>query len=259
MPSGKFNAGEKVLFWLLVVGLCSVIAVTGLILDFPNWNQGREAMQIANLIHGICAILAMAMACFHIYLGTVGMEGALKAMKTGYVDETWAREHHQLLVRRGEGGQASGEGRRGHRPTGHGRLTMKTRITALAVALGLGIVFTAQAKLPPPPPLDEKGKAAAEEKKVKDAARLPRRPRPTQAAAEDKAVKNFQANMKKAGKPIPKPTPIAAAAPARRGACEAGGKGAGQEVLTRPPAACLEGGGVAPPFLARPHQVYRTV
>jgi formate dehydrogenase subunit gamma len=95
VPSGKFNAGEKSLFWMLVVGLCSVISVTGLILNFPNWNQGREAMQIANLIHGICAILAMAMACFHIYLGTVGMQGALAAMKTGYVDETWAREHHQ--------------------------------------------------------------------------------------------------------------------------------------------------------------------
>ncbi len=95
VPSGKFNAGEKVLFWTLVVTLCSVIGVTGLILNFPNWNQGREAMQVANLIHSACAILAMAMACFHIYLGTVGMQGALAAMKTGYVDETWAKEHHQ--------------------------------------------------------------------------------------------------------------------------------------------------------------------
>lgn len=95
VPAGKFNAGEKALFWMLVVGLCSVISVTGLILNFPNWNQGREAMQLANLIHGGCAILAMAMATFHIYLGTVGMDHALDAMKTGLVDETWAREHHQ--------------------------------------------------------------------------------------------------------------------------------------------------------------------
>ncbi|MCM2326793.1 MAG: formate dehydrogenase subunit gamma [Lysobacter sp.] len=95
VPSGKFNAGEKALFWLLVVGLCSVLAVTGLILNFPNWNQGREAMQLANLIHGGAAILAMAMATFHIYMGTIGTQGALDAMKTGYVDETWAREHHQ--------------------------------------------------------------------------------------------------------------------------------------------------------------------
>lgn len=96
VPAGRFNAGEKTLFWLLVVGLCSILSVTGLILNFPNWNQGREAMQLANLIHGGSAILAMAMACFHIYLGTVGMQGAFDAMKTGYVDETWAREHHQI-------------------------------------------------------------------------------------------------------------------------------------------------------------------
>ena len=95
VPSGKFNAGEKSLFWVLVVGLCTVMSVTGLILNFPNWNQGREAMQLANLIHGGAAILAMAMAMGHIYLGTIGMTGALAAMKTGYVDETWAKEHHQ--------------------------------------------------------------------------------------------------------------------------------------------------------------------
>jgi formate dehydrogenase subunit gamma len=95
-PAGKFNAGQKALFWLLTVGLCMVIAITGVILDFPNWNQGREVMQIANLIHGGFAILAMETVCFHIYLGTVGMEGAFKAMKTGYVDEAWAHEHHSL-------------------------------------------------------------------------------------------------------------------------------------------------------------------
>mgnify|MGYP000988847156 CR=1 FL=1 len=95
VPSGKFNAGEKGLFWILVVVLCTVVGVTGLILNFPNWNQGREAMQVANLIHGIAAIVAMAMACFHIYMGTVGVQGALAAMKTGYVDETWAKEHHE--------------------------------------------------------------------------------------------------------------------------------------------------------------------
>ena len=95
VPSGKFNAGEKSLFWVLVVGLCTVMSVTGLILNFPNWNQGREAMQLANLIHGGAAILAMAIATGHIYLGTIGMTGALAAMKTGYVDETWAREHHE--------------------------------------------------------------------------------------------------------------------------------------------------------------------
>jgi len=95
VPSGKFNAGEKALFWGLVVVLSLVLVVTGYILNFPNFNQTRATMQVANVVHMTVALLAIAMACFHIYLGTVGMEGALDAMRTGYVDEAWAREHHE--------------------------------------------------------------------------------------------------------------------------------------------------------------------
>jgi hypothetical protein len=84
------------------------------------------------------------------------------------------------------------------------------RIAAIVIALAAGAAW---AKLPPPPPLDEKGKAAAEDKKAKDAATA-EKAKADQTAAEDKAVKNFQGNMKKMGKPIPKPTPVVAAATA---------------------------------------------
>ena len=90
------------------------------------------------------------------------------------------------------------------------------RSAVLAVAFVAG-ASVAWAKLPPPPPLDEKGKAAAEEKKAK-AAEAAAKAKEAQVAAEDRAVKNYQGNMKKAGKPIPKPTPVAAAAPAKPGA-----------------------------------------
>jgi hypothetical protein len=89
----------------------------------------------------------------------------------------------------------------------------KTTIAALVASLALGTAFNALAKLPPPPPLDEKGKAALEEKKKKDADAA-EKAKAAQGAAVDKAVKNFQGNMKKAGKPVPKPTPVAAPAPA---------------------------------------------
>lgn len=79
----------------------------------------------------------------------------------------------------------------------------------VAGTLSLGAVV-AVAKLPPPPPLDEKGKAAAEEKKKKDAEAADKA-KVAQAAAEDRSVKNYQDNMRKAGKPVPKPAPIAAA------------------------------------------------
>ena len=94
VPSGKFNAGEKVWFWggVLVGGL--VVSASGLVLDFPNFNQTRSTMQIANIIHLTMASLFILGAFGHIYMGTLGMAGAYDAMSKGYVDETWAREHH---------------------------------------------------------------------------------------------------------------------------------------------------------------------
>jgi formate dehydrogenase subunit gamma len=96
VPSGKFNAGEKMWFWGGMVVLGILVSITGLILDFPNWNQGREAMQQANSIHAIVAVLFVGASFGHIYLGTLGVPGAYGAMKDGYVDEQWAKEHHGI-------------------------------------------------------------------------------------------------------------------------------------------------------------------
>jgi formate dehydrogenase subunit gamma len=94
-PSGKFNAGEKLVFWLLLVVLTTILIVTGLILVFPNFDQTRSTMQVANIVHMIAAYLAIALACVHIYLGTIGMTGAYDAMRYGYVAESWAEHHHK--------------------------------------------------------------------------------------------------------------------------------------------------------------------
>lgn len=93
-PSGRFNAGEKVVFWFMLVILSTVLVVTGLVLVFPNFNQTRETMQIANVIHVSAAYVAIALACVHIYLGTIGMTDAYRAMRYGYVSESWAKHHH---------------------------------------------------------------------------------------------------------------------------------------------------------------------
>jgi formate dehydrogenase subunit gamma len=95
VPSGKFNAGEKAVFWLMVCALSLTLVVTGLILDFPNFDQTRGTMQLANLIHMGAALLAVVLASVHIYMGTLGVRGAYEAMRYGYVDETWAKEHHE--------------------------------------------------------------------------------------------------------------------------------------------------------------------
>ena len=98
VPSHRFNAGEKVVFWGGVLFLGLIVVGSGLVLDMliPGLIYERGTMQIANMIHGVAALFMMAMFIGHIYMGTIGMRGAYKAMRTGYVDETWAKEHHEL-------------------------------------------------------------------------------------------------------------------------------------------------------------------
>ena len=94
-PSGRFNAGEKVVFWFMLVILSTCLVLSGLVLVFPNFNQTRSTMQIANVVHMVAAYIAISLALVHIYLGTIGMVDAYKAMRYGYVDESWAKHHHE--------------------------------------------------------------------------------------------------------------------------------------------------------------------
>ena len=86
------------MFWGGVFVLGLVVVVSGLVLDklVPGLAYLRGDMQVAHMVHNVAAVLMMAMFMGHIYIGTVGMKGAYSAMRTGYVDEGWAREHHEL-------------------------------------------------------------------------------------------------------------------------------------------------------------------
>jgi formate dehydrogenase subunit gamma len=95
-PSGKFNGGEKIVFWVLLVLFTPLLIASGLILDFPNFGQTRSTMQTFSVIHMVLAYVAIAMACVHIYLGTIGQKGAYRAMRNGYVTAEWAKHHHEL-------------------------------------------------------------------------------------------------------------------------------------------------------------------
>ena len=119
-PSKKFNAGQKILFWLVIVGGAS-LSLSGLALLFPfqfsmfadtfvkmNIWFGTELpttltpiqeQQYAQLWHAIVGIVMTAIILGHIYIGTIGMEGAFDAMGEGEVDYNWAREHHGLWVK----------------------------------------------------------------------------------------------------------------------------------------------------------------
>lgn len=97
-PAGKFNAGQKLIFWSVVIGSLA-LAISGYILMFPFYVTDIAGMQLAQLVHAIAGILMVAVILGHIYIGTIGMEGAFDAMGTGQVDTNWAKEHHSLWAR----------------------------------------------------------------------------------------------------------------------------------------------------------------
>lgn len=115
-PAKKFNAGQKIIFWLVVFTGGS-LSVTGLLLifpytfgpfsgtfaalnligfDLPTGLSAMQEMQLTHLWHALLSLAMIAAILAHVYIGWIGMEGTFDAMGTGYVDENWARQHHSL-------------------------------------------------------------------------------------------------------------------------------------------------------------------
>ena len=116
-PAWKFNAGQKILFWLVILASSAMIA-SGFVLMFPFYGGLTIGnMEWAEIFHGSVGVLFVALILAHIYLGTIGMEGAFDAMGDGNVDLNWAKEHHSLWVE-DEVGRAQG-------PTGTVRGVMR--------------------------------------------------------------------------------------------------------------------------------------
>jgi formate dehydrogenase subunit gamma len=96
-PAYRFNGGQKMIYWIVVIG-GTLVAVTGYLLMFPFYATDIQGMQLAQTIHAIIAVLFVAAMLAHIYIGTIGMEGAFEAMGEGTVDVNWAKEHHRLWL-----------------------------------------------------------------------------------------------------------------------------------------------------------------
>jgi formate dehydrogenase subunit gamma len=96
-PAYRFNAGQKMIYWIVVIG-GGASAVTGYLLLFPFYGTGIEGMQIAQVVHAVVSVLFIAAMLGHIYIGTIGMEGAFEAMGEGTVDINWAKQHHRLWL-----------------------------------------------------------------------------------------------------------------------------------------------------------------
>jgi len=100
-PARRFNAGQKMIYWIVVLG-GGAVAVTGYVLMFPFYGTDIAGMQLAQVIHGVVAMLFVAAMLGHIYIGTIGMQGAFEAMGSGTVDVNWAKQHHSLWLERQE-------------------------------------------------------------------------------------------------------------------------------------------------------------
>jgi formate dehydrogenase subunit gamma len=109
-PARRFNAGEKLVFWG-ALGAGALVSASGFLLLFPFYLTDIAGMQIAQVVHGVIAMLFVALILGHIYIGTLGMEGAFEAMWTGEVDFNWAKEHHDLWLE-----EELAKGRPGERP-----------------------------------------------------------------------------------------------------------------------------------------------
>ncbi len=93
----RMNGGEKAWFWLLSIAGIGV-SISGLALDFPNLGTERVFLQLSHLVHTIAAALLIVGALGHIYIGTIGTEGAFEGMVSGKVDSAWAKQHHDLWL-----------------------------------------------------------------------------------------------------------------------------------------------------------------
>lgn len=95
VSSDRYNAGEKLWFWLAsIVGLG--VIVSGVVLDFPIFGQTRATMEFYHWVHSVSAIILIVVSFGHIYMGTAALEATFEVMQTGYCDTNWAKEHHDL-------------------------------------------------------------------------------------------------------------------------------------------------------------------
>src|SRR3954465_5704771 len=96
-PAYRFNAGQKMIYWIVVIG-GTLVATSGYLLMFPFYVTDIDGQQLAQVVHGVIAVVFVAAMLAHIYIGTIGMEGAFEAMGEGTVDVNFAKEHHSLWL-----------------------------------------------------------------------------------------------------------------------------------------------------------------
>jgi formate dehydrogenase subunit gamma len=98
-PADRFNAGQKSIYWVVVLG-GMIAAATGYLLMFPYDGTEIAGMQLAQLVHGLVGLLYVAAMVFHVYMATIGEEGAFESIWDGVADENWAKQNHSVWYER---------------------------------------------------------------------------------------------------------------------------------------------------------------
>jgi formate dehydrogenase subunit gamma len=98
-PADRFNGGQKLIFWSVFIGGLALSA-SGYMLMFPFVFADIGGQQAANVVHALAGVIMVAIILAHVYIGSLGMEGAFEAMGSGTVDENWAREHHSIWAKK---------------------------------------------------------------------------------------------------------------------------------------------------------------
>jgi formate dehydrogenase subunit gamma len=96
-PADRFNGGQKLIFWSTVIG-GAALSVSGYLMMFRPSDVAINGFQLALIVHGVTGLIMIAIIFAHVYIGSIGMEGAFDAMGKGSVDLNWAKEHHSVWV-----------------------------------------------------------------------------------------------------------------------------------------------------------------
>jgi formate dehydrogenase subunit gamma len=96
-PADRFNGGQKLIFWSTVLGGIA-LSVSGYLMMFRPADIAINGFQFALIVHGVTGLIMIAIIFAHVYIGSIGMEGAFDAMGKGSVDLNWAKEHHSVWV-----------------------------------------------------------------------------------------------------------------------------------------------------------------
>jgi formate dehydrogenase subunit gamma len=97
---GKYNIGQKYLFWTWVVAIL-LLFVSGIVIWQPYFAPSFAIgiVRLAVLVHAFAAFVAILGLIVHVYSGVMWVRGSLRAMTQGTVTESWARHHHPAWYR----------------------------------------------------------------------------------------------------------------------------------------------------------------